>query len=59
MNTESKSIKLLHEGRILKDNTFDTVKGFYTIRIIEYKGDLYFHKMLNGTVVEVVKLNPA
>lgn len=57
MNCEPKSIKLLHEGHILKANTFDTAKGCYTIRIINYKGDLYFHKMLNGNVVELVNLN--
>lgn len=57
MNCEPKSIKLLHEGHILKANTFDTAKGCYTIRIISYKGNLYFHKMLNGNVVELVNLN--
>lgn len=49
--------RILREGRILKANTFDTAKGCYTIRIINYKGDLYFHKMLNGNVVELVNLN--
>lgn len=57
MNCEPKSIKLLHEGHILKANTFDTAKGCYTIRIISYKGNLYFHKMLNGNVVELVNLS--
>lgn len=57
MNCEPKSIKLLHEGHILKANTFDTSKGCYTIRIVSYKGDLYFHKMLNGNVVELINLS--
>lgn len=57
MNCEPKSIKLLHEGHILKANTFDTAKGCYTIRIIAYNGELYFHKMLNGSVVEIVNLS--
>lgn len=57
MNCEPKSIKLLHEGHILKANTFDTAKGCYTIRIISYKGNLYFHKMLNGKVVELINLS--
>ena len=57
MKVEPKSIRLLHEGHILKSNTFDTAKGCYTIRIINHNGSLYFHKMLNGTVVEVVNLN--
>ena len=57
MNCEPKSIKLLHEGHILKANTFDTAKGCYTIRIISYKDNLYFRKMLNGNVVELVNLS--
>lgn len=57
MNRKPKSIKLLHEGHILKANTFDTAKGCYTIRIVSYKGDLYFHKMLNGNVVELINLS--
>lgn len=57
MNREPKSIKLLHYGDTIKANTFDTAKGCYTIRIINYKGDLYFHKMLNGNVVELINLS--
>ena len=48
--------RILREGLILKANNFDTVKGHYTIRIILYNGKLYFHKMLNGSVVEIVNL---
>lgn len=50
-------LKMLQYGLIIKTNRFDTVKGRYTIRIILYKGNLYFHKMLNGSVVEVVNLS--
>lgn len=50
-------LRMLQEGLIIKSNTFDTAKGCYTIRIINYKGDLYFHKMLNGNVVELINLN--
>lgn len=50
-------LKMLQEGLIIKSNTFDTAKGCYTIRIVSYKGDLYFHKMLNGKVVELVNLS--
>ena len=49
--------RILREGHILKANTFDTAKGCYTIRIVSYKGDLYFHKMLNGNVVELINLS--
>lgn len=50
-------LKMLQEGLIVKSNTFDTAKGCYTIRIVNYKGDLYFHKMLNGNVVELINLS--
>ena len=58
MKPEPKSIRLLHDGTILKANTFYTAKGCYTIRIISHNDSLYFHKMLNGNVVEIVNLNP-
>lgn len=56
LNSMPKSHRVLLEGIILKTNNFDTKKGYYTIRIIEYKDELYFHKMLNGRVVEVINL---
>lgn len=56
---EPETIRMLREGTIIKANHFDTAKGFYTIRIVFYNDKLYFHKMLNGKVVEVVELNPA
>ena len=56
---EPETIRMLREGTIIKVNHFDTAKGFYTIRIVSYNDKLYFHKMLNGNVVEVVNLNPA
>lgn len=56
---EPETIRMLREGTIIKVNNFDTAKGCYTIRIVSYNDKLYFHKMLNGKVVEVVNLNPA
>lgn len=53
---EPETTRMLREGTIIKANTFDTAKGCYTIRIISYKGNLYFHKMLNGNIVELVNL---
>lgn len=47
---------LMRYGHIIKENTFDTTKGVYTVRIIYLYGDFYFHKMRNGAVVEIVKL---
>lgn len=57
MSVTPRWMKMLQEGTIIKSNTFDTAKGCYTIRIILYKGNLYFHKMLNGSVVEIVNLS--
>lgn len=56
---EPETIRMLREGTITKVNNFYTAKGCYTIRIVSYNGKLYFHKMLNGNLVEVVHLNPA
>lgn len=47
---------LLRYGSTLKRNDFDTKKGFYTIRLIRYNGNIYFHKMLDNRVVEIINL---
>lgn len=57
MTVTPRWLRMLQEGLIIKSNTFDTAKGCYTIRIVNYKGDLYFHKMLNGNVVELINLS--
>ena len=56
---ESETTRMLREGTIIKAIDFDTAKGCYTIRIVSYNDKLYFHKMLNGKVIEVMNLNPA
>lgn len=43
-------------GKLLKVNNFQTPFGFYTIRIVEYEGYVYFHKMRGGKVLEVIKV---
>lgn len=45
------------KGRDVKVNHFSTVKGYYTIAIKDYCGDLYFYKTLNGELVECVNLS--
>lgn len=52
-----KSEELLHYGERLKENSFETERGIYTIRLIKYNGDIYFHKMKNGEVVEIKNLS--
>lgn len=56
MKRKVKSEDLLRYGEIVKANTFDTSRGCYTIRIIYYQNELFFHKMKNGSVVEIKKL---
>ena len=47
---------LLRYGSVLKSNSFTTSRGFYTIRIISYDNKLYFHKMKDGNLVELINL---
>lgn len=51
------SENLMHYGNLLFRNSFDTVKGYYTIRVYEYEDNFYVHKMKNGQVVEIKNLN--
>lgn len=51
----SLSSELLRYGKILKVNNFNTDRGYYTIRLIDYKKAIYFHKMKDGKVVEIKK----
>lgn len=47
------------KGHDVKLQHFSTVKGYYTIAIKEYCGDLYFYKTLNGELMECVNLSEA
>lgn len=42
MKRKVKSEDLLRYGEIVKANTFNTVRGCYTIRIIKFKDELFF-----------------
>ncbi len=44
------------KGVNIKVNNFSTTKGYYTISIKQYCGDLYFYKTLNGEIVECYNL---
>lgn len=48
---------LLRYGKILKANTFETARGIYTIRLIKYMGNIFFHKMKDGNLVEIKNLS--
>lgn len=43
-------------GKLIKTNNFNTTLGMYTIRIVDYEGYIYFHKMRGGEVVEILKI---
>ena len=47
----------LKEGKFLIDNTFTTDRGIYRVRIILFGGNLFFHKMKNGEIVELQNIN--
>ena len=50
------SEELLNYGERLKENSFETVRGIYTIMLIKYENDIFFYKMKNGEVVEIINL---
>ena len=56
-NKKVKSVELLKHGSTIKENTFETYKGKYTIKLILYNENIYFHKMKNGVVVEIKNLS--
>lgn len=44
--------EVAENGLCIKQNTFVTNRGTYTIRIYKFKGHLVFHKMRDGHTVE-------
>lgn len=50
-------IKAVRHGKIIKQQTFPTEKGIYTISLVQYGSDIYFYKQLNGKIVEVCNLS--
>lgn len=51
------SENLLRYGTILKVNNFVTDRGYYTIRLIRYEDNIFFHKMKDGKLVELKNLS--
>lgn len=48
---------IIHYGTIVTDDELRNETGEYVrIRIITYEGDLYYHKMVNGNIVEYKRL---
>lgn len=56
-NEEPISIRLLRDGIILKRNIFDTERGQYIVYNILYDKDIFFAKLLNGSMVEAINLS--
>lgn len=48
--------KIRREGKILERHELDNEKGCYTLFSVEYKSDLYSCSMLNGEVLELVRI---
>lgn len=48
---------IIHYGTIVTDNDIESKDGnFIRVRIIVYEGNIYYHKMVNGDVVEFKKI---
>lgn len=52
-------IEALKKGEVVKDQSFETDKGVYQIKLIRYKNDIYFFKYRNGKVLECNNLTRA
>lgn len=50
------SKELLRYGEYIQVHDIEVEDGYVRIRIIEYKGSLYFHAMKNGEVVTIDKV---
>lgn len=49
---------ILRYGEILTDDLYsDGVGWHYRIRIISYNNHIFYHKMLNGEVIDFKELN--
>jgi len=49
--------ELLTYGTFITDDDYCTLKTeFIRIRIISYKGKLYYHKMIDGDVIEIKEI---
>lgn len=42
----------LRYGEIIVDEAYDTWRNTYRLRVIKYNDTLYWHKMVDGEVVE-------
>ena len=56
-NMKQEFIKAVRHGKIIKQQTFPTEKGTYTINLVRYGSDIYFYKQLNEKIVEVCNLS--
>lgn len=45
-------------GKIIRRQDFETDRNFWTIRIVVYVGWIWYHRMLNGEMVECTRLAP-
>lgn len=53
---ENLSKGLLRYGVITEDISRVTKNGYRRMRVIEYQGKKYFHKMFNGTLIECYEI---
>lgn len=52
---ENKSKEILRYGNIITDDFIEDKDGnFFRIRMIRYNDDIYYHKMKNGLIEELI-----
>lgn len=57
INDEPNEFDIIHYGTIVTDDDIESKDdNFIRIRIIAYEGNIYYHKMVNGDVVEFKKI---
>lgn len=47
---------VLRYGDIIVDEMYDTWRNTYRLRVIRYEGKLYWHKMVDGELIEFKSL---
>lgn len=47
---------VLRYGEIIADEMYDTWRNTYRLRVIKYEDELYWHKMVDGNLVEFKEL---
>lgn len=53
---KKKSLKAIAKGEVLKENSFETKKGIYKVKVLCYNKNIFLQKQLNNLTVEIINL---